>query len=320
MAFIVLPDARRRAAAQEATPRADSAWTYVDDAGETISLPARPERIVAAIPMAGGLWDFGIRPVGVWGTTLRPDGSPEVWVGNLDLDAVESIGEVYGEIDLEALVTLQPDLLVNVKWADAPDIWGLPPESVEQIYRIAPVAHVTFVDRPITETIASVQELAVALGADPEAPQVVAARRAFDDASDDLRAAIAEKPGLTAMFVSGTPEAFYVANPSVNSDLLFFKELGLDIVQPDIDEGFFEELSWEQAGKYAADLILVDARQWSSTGAQLKESVPTFAALPAAQADQFGSWKTEFAPSYAAFTPLLEELAATIRAADPDIV
>jgi iron complex transport system substrate-binding protein len=122
-------------------------------------------------------------------------------------------------------------------------------------------------------------------------------------------------------FISGTAEgSYWVGNPSIFADLLYFKELGLDIVQPDITGEYFEELSWEQASKYAADLLLVDARQWSATGEQLKEQVPTFAALPAAKADAFGSWKTEYVPSYAGFTPILEELAETIRAADPDVV
>lgn len=309
---------------QEASPvagAADGAWTFVDDNGETFTLPARPERIVAYLPIAAALWDYGVRPVGVYGPTRRPDGTPEVYAGSVDLDAVVSLGEEYGGLDLEALVALQPDLILNDMWADPPDIYGLEPETVAQIRELAPIAQILFVDQPITETINSVEELAGLLGADLEAEEIVAAREAFQQAEDSLRAAIAEKPGLTVMFASGTPEAsFWIANPSVNADLLYFKDLGLDIVQPDISEGFFEELSWEQAGKYAADLILLDARQGSATGEQLTEQVATFAALPAAQADQFGAWSTEYVPSYAGFTPVLEDLAAAIRAARADVV
>lgn len=307
------------AARQEGTPGAGETgeWTWTDDAGQTFTLPARPERVVAYLPVAAALWDFGVRPVGVYGPTRRPDGTPEVYVGNVDLDAVVSLGEEYGAIDLEALVALQPDLIVNDMWADPPDIFGLDADGVAQMEAIAPIGQIKFVDRPITETIASVEALAAALGADIEADEVVAAREAFDKASKELRAAIAEKPGLTAIFASGTPdESYWVANPSVNADLLYFKELGLEIAQPDIEEGFFEEVSWEQAGKYPADLILLDARQWSSTGEQLKEQVPTFAALPAAKADQFGSWLTEYVPSYAGITPVLQALTEAIRGSE----
>ncbi len=282
MAAVVALAARPATARQDGTPAASGSgeWTWVDDAGETITLPAMPERVVAYMPVAASLWDFGMRPVGVYGPTRRPDGTPEVYVGNVDLDAVVSLGEEYGELDLEAL-------------------------------------KIKFVDRPITDTIRGVEALAAALGADTASPEVVAAREEFEKASDELRAAIAEKPGLKVMFASGTPDSsFWVANPSVNADLLYFKELGLEIAQPDIEEGYFEEVSWEQAGKYPADLILIDARQWSSTGEDLKARVPTFAALPAAKADQFGPWLTEYVPSYAGFTPVLQALAGSIRGAE----
>lgn len=63
---------------------------------------------------------------------------------------------------------------------------------------------------------------------------MVAAQAEFDKAAEDVRAAAAENPGLKVLFASGTPEeAFYIANPSVNADLLFFKELGVDVVQPE---------------------------------------------------------------------------------------
>ena len=321
-ALVSIHPARAR---QDASPVADStadgAWIFTDDAGVTIEREQRPERIVAYLPLAASLWEFGIRPVAVYGTTRRSDGSPEVYAGEVDLDAVESLGEVYGELDLEGLVEAQPDLIVNDMWNDPPDVWGLAPETVQQVTQIASIANVLFVERPAPETIATIETLAAALGAVLEAPEIVAAREAFQAASDDLRAAIAEKPGLTVLFVSGTPDgSFWVASPEEFSDLMYFQQLGLDIVVPEtITAEWWEELSWEQAGKYPADLILVDARSGSSSGEQLM-AVPTFAALPAAAAGQLGSWQTEYVPSYAAFTAVMQDLAATIRGAEPDIV
>jgi iron complex transport system substrate-binding protein len=321
---IALLPTRALAAWQDAgTPAAsdaDGEWTFTDDAGVTITLPQRPGRVVAYLPLAASLWEFGVRPVGVYGTTRRPDGTPEVYAGDVDLDAVEAIGETYGELDLEKLVALQPDLIVNDMWNTPPDVWGLQPETIQQVNQIAPIANVRFVERPVTETIGSVEKLASALGADLTAPEVVAAKEAFTRASDDLEAAIAEKPGLTTLFISATPEgSFWVGNPMQFSDLMYFQELGLDVVQPDVTTDFFEELSWEQAARYPADLILIDARSGSSTAEQLME-VPTFATLPAAAAGQFGAWQTEYVPSYVAFTAVMEDLAETIRGARADIV
>ena len=312
-----------RARQETATPKlgdGDGEWTFTDDAGVHIALPDRPERVVAYLPLAASLWDFGIRPVGVYGTTRRPDGSPEVYAGSVDLDAVEAIGETYGEMDLEKLVALRPELIVNDMWDMPPDVWGLQPETVEQVRHIAPIASIRFVEQPISATLARVEELAVALGADLDASNVAAAKERYERAEADLKAAIAEKPGLTAIFVSGTPDgSYWVANPMEFSDLITFKQLGLDIVQPDAGEEWWEELSWEQAARYPADLILVDARSGSLTGEELAAQIPSFAALPAAKAGQFGAWQTEYVPSYAGVAAVLEDLAETIRGAKTDV-
>jgi iron complex transport system substrate-binding protein len=287
----------------------------------TVTLPARPERVVGYLPLASALWDYGLRPVGVYGTTLRPDGTPEVFVGNIDLDAVESLGETYGELDIEKLVALKPDLIINDRWYDTMDLWGMQPGAVEQIEQIAPIVEIKYTGRQVTETLASVEKLAVALGADPEAPEIVESKRAFEEAVTELKAAIAEKPGLTVMFMSGTPEeSLYVANPLQSADMTLYQSLGLDIVVPEIDPTeYWEELSWEQAGKYPVDLFLIDSRQWSNTGEQL-QAIATFGSLPAAKAGAFGAWDIEYVPSYQGFTPVITALTEVIRNADPGIV
>jgi iron complex transport system substrate-binding protein len=219
------------------------------------------------------------------------------------------------------LVELEPDLIVNDMWDYPPTFWGLEPDTVEQVEPIAPIVNLLFIDRPITETIARVEELAVALGADLEAEQVAADKAAFDAAAAALQAAIAAKPGLAVAFVSGVPgDSFWVGNPMKLADLRFFQELGMDIVQPEDQAAYSEELSWEQAGKYPADLFIIDSLHGSGTGKELVAQAPSFAALPAAKAGAFSSWPSEYVPSYAGMTPVLESLAEAVRNADPDIV
>ena len=320
VAAVTLLGVRRQAWAQDATP-AGGEWTYTDDVGTTVTRATPPERIVAYLAIASALWDYGLRPVGVYGTTLRPDGTPEVFVGNLDLDAVEKLGETYGELDIEKLVTLKPDIIINDRWYDAMDLWGLEPDRAAQVAQLAPIAEIKYTERPVTDTLESVVTLAVALGADPESPEIVESRQAFEAAVADLKAAIEEKPGLKVLFMSGTPEqSLYIANPLQSADMTLYQSLGLDIVVPEVPaEEYWEELSWEQAGKYAVDLFLIDSRQWSNTGEQLM-AIPTFAAQPAAKAGQFGAWDIEYVPSYQGFTPVIEKLTEVIRASDPDIV
>ena len=140
----------------------------------------------------------------------------------------------------------------------------------QQIEAVAPILNLWFINQPVTQTIERVGELAVALGADPEDPQVVADREAFLAAETGLKAAIAAKPGLKVAFASGTPDdAFYIGNPNVNADLIYFASLGLDIVAPEDQSSFFEKLSWEEAGRYPVDLLIMDDRQWSSTPEEL---------------------------------------------------
>jgi iron complex transport system substrate-binding protein len=308
-----------RAAAQDATPAAG--WSFTDDAGVTISLPETPDRVVAYLNLAAALDDFGAKPVGYFGQPLRPDGTRETVAGDMDLEGMVSVAPGYGAFDIEALLAEDIDLIVTDMWEDPPSFWGVDEDAVEQINGVAPILNLWFIGQPVTKTIERVGELAVALGADPDDPQVVADREAFLAAEANLKAAIAEKPGLKVAFASGTPnEAFYIGNPNMSADLIYFASLGLDIVTPEDQNSFFEELSWEEAGRYPVDLLIMDDRQWSSTPEELIAQVPTFAALPAAKAGAFGPWASEWVPSYPGMTPVLEGLAEVIRSADPEIV
>ncbi len=72
--------------------------------GKSVTLPARPERVVAY--MRVGCRALGLRrkwPELYLAGVTRPDGTPEVYVGDLDLESVVNLGETYGELDLEGL-------------------------------------------------------------------------------------------------------------------------------------------------------------------------------------------------------------------------
>lgn len=304
--------------AAEATAAPEGEWSFTDDRGVTITLPKRPERVVPYVPIAASLWDFGVRPVGVFGTTVRPDGTPEITAGDIDLDSVVSLGEEYGEIDLEALTALKPDLILYDIYG-AFDLWGLSEGAVQQVEAIAPIAGISFINRPVTETIGKIEELAGLLGADLSAPDVITARERFDEASEAVQTACAENEGLTTVFVAGWTDSLYVANPVIWTDLIYFTELGLDIAAPDVaPEELWETLSWEQANKYQVDLILNDARSAALSPEELA-TYSTWTAQPAVAAGQVGEWYTEFVPSYKGFAGVLESLAESVSNANPDI-
>lgn len=181
-----------------------------------------------------------MRPVGICGPSRTADGSPDFQAGNIDLDAVEVLGD-FGEMDLELLVTLQPAVYVD------PELYG------GQLW-----------------------------------------------------------------YLGETVDQMYVASYKWMIDLLYFHDLGLDIVDHGIED-FFELLSWEQANKYPADLILVDARAASMTPEDLL-SIETWASLPAVQAGQVGLWYAAAPYSHARLTPIMLELAELVRNSRADVV
>lgn len=288
-----------------------SQWTFTDDRGVAVSLPAQPKRIVAQITGAATLWDYGLRPVGVFGPMHMEDGSKAPQAGDIDLQQIESIGEAWGEFDLEKLASLRPDLVVTQSYSGENSLWNIPPEAVPALKNIAPAASILVRDVPITQPLQRFEQLAKALGANLESPENVSAKTGFNQAVDDLKAAIAEKPGLRVLVISGAPDNLYIANPTAATDLIFYRELGVGIVTPETEE-FWETLSWEQANKYPADLILYDNRAGSAT-LDFLATIETWRNLPAVQSGQIGPWNTEPTYSYKSYANDVRGLAEAIR-------
>lgn len=92
-------------------------WSFTDDRGETITLPARPQRIAMQEDAAGALLPFGIRPIAVFGNDLITE-SPQF--EGIDITGIEQFGAEYGVIDLERLAALDPDLIVVPLYPDGP--------------------------------------------------------------------------------------------------------------------------------------------------------------------------------------------------------
>lgn len=304
------PDGGNGSAADGAEP-----WTFTDDRGRTIRRDRTPERIVAFVGTAAALHDFGVECTAVFGPTRAADGSPDVQAGELDVDRLVVLGNAWGEFDVDHYAELDPELLVTHMFV--PDsLWYVPEEAVAQVERLADTVGITGAPSTLLTVIERHAELAEALGADLEAPQITAARRRFEEASEALRQAARDNPGITVLACSASADLFYASNPEMATDLKYYAELGLDIVVPDdVDEvGFYEYLSWENTGRYPADVLLLDNRSTALQPADLTDR-PTWQRLPAVQAGQVLPWSSEPRYSYAGCAPLLEELAAAIREA-----
>lgn len=303
------------APAMTATTASGDEWSFTDDRGVTITLPKPPERIVAQTTSAAVLWDFGIRPVGVFGPSRLPDGTNDFQAGDIDFDSVDVLGD-YGGLDLEKLVALNADLYVDLTFG-GDTLWYLSDDELAQVEAIVPTLGISMQKMSVLDSIGRFEELSASLGVDLESPELSEVKAVFMEAETELKAAITEQPDLTVLVVSPSVDTLYVASPEWMVDLYYFRELGLDIVVPNAEE-FWELLSWEQANLYPADLILIDAR--FDPESEEIAAIGTWQSLPAIEAGQIGPWYAGAPYSYARLAPIMQELAEIIRGADASLV
>ncbi len=235
----------------------DGTWSFVDDRGVTVSLPEMPTRIFAETGAGIALWELGITPIGLCGYTgsfTIPDELADIPFFILD----------SGELDMEQFIALNPDLSIGQAWSstDPHDFGAMDERNWPGFTDVAPTLCILAVAQPVNLALDRFAELAGALGADLSVDKVAADRAGFDAACDEVRAAAAEKPDLKVMAFSPTPDSVWIGNPESASDLLFFAELGVNVVAPgELDAAVSElwkEISWEEIGSYPVDLYLND--------------------------------------------------------------
>ncbi|MFG1807306.1 ABC transporter substrate-binding protein [Streptomyces sp. NPDC049040] len=306
-------DSDSEAAPAGAKPSAGP-FSFTDDRKTTVKLGRTPADLVAYIGSAAALHDYGVECTGVFGPTKLKDGSPDAQAGDLDVGKVTVIGNVWGEFNIEKYAALAPGLLISHMY-DPKSLWYVPEQSTAKILGIAPSAGINVAGVPLTTPLQRYAELAEALGADMRSTANAAAKARFETASAGLRAAAKASGGITVMATSASAESFYVSTPSSAADLTYYKSLGVDFIVPDkVEGGFFETLSWENAGKYKADVIMLDNR---SATIQPKDLTgrPTWTQLPAVKAGQIYGWPSEPIFSYAKCADQLEALTKAIAGA-----
>ncbi|RJQ70240.1 ABC transporter substrate-binding protein [Pseudonocardiaceae bacterium YIM PH 21723] len=291
----------------------NAAWSFKDDSGKEIKKDKKPLTIVAEANTAGTLWEYGIKVKGVFGPQKLPNGQKDPQVGNVDLSQVTDLGQEYGQVNLEKLAALKPDIVVTTLQEDL--AWGIDKEAVEKVNAIAPIVgiRITHVDSP--KVIKRFEDLVTALGGKVDSPEITKAKADVAKAEQAVKDAAKAKSGLKVEAVAGGKDNLYVGIPGYYHDLSYFTSLGVNFVSSNDPKEAWDELSWEQAGKFKADLILVDNRAMSLSNDQLKQSQPTWQKLPAVVAGQVGTWHVLSPITYAANAVVLNDLAANITKA-----
>jgi iron complex transport system substrate-binding protein len=295
------------------------AWEFTDDRGVKVKRDKRPEKVVAYVSSAAALWDFGIHPIGAFGPQKTESGEKELQAGNIDLSKVTSLGNAWDDFDVEKFIGLQPDLLVTGLTGTKPtDLWAITPETGTKVEKTAPILALSEYKVTLPKVISRYEALAKALGADVTSSKVTDAKAEFQAASDELSSAAKEKSGLKVLVLYADKDGIYIAKPEFFADLSYYKELGLDIVAGGGSEDYWEQLSWEQVGKYPADLILTDTRTFALSRQQMAE-YPTWRALPAVAAGQLGDWSAEPRFNYTLAAPVIRNLTKAVKKARTDI-
>ncbi|MBL1098941.1 ABC transporter substrate-binding protein [Streptomyces coffeae] len=289
-------------------------WSFTDDRKKKITGDSAPEHIVAYIGAAAALYDFGIdqQITGIFGPSKLKNGKPDVQAGDFPVDHAKSLGNVWGQFNVEKYASLTPDLLITNMY-DPGALFYIPDDSKKKILDLAPSAAITTGRVSMVEPIKRYAELAKALGADLQAKKVTEAKKRFEKASEELRTTV-KSHRIKVMACSASADLFYVSNPKINADLIYFSELGVDFVQPQKTDkgGYFESLSWENADKYDADVLFLDNRT-ATLQPEALTGKPTWSKLPAVKADQIAPWSSEPRFSYAGAAPLIESLTKAIQ-------
>ena len=291
-------------------PATTATWSYTNGFGHTVTLPQAPKVIVADAYSAASLWPYGIRPAGVFGYGLEKDAAPGS-LGDADVTQMKVVG-TGGDLDIEALAALQPDLIIGYGDSDTKGTsWTWWDKGVAaKVDKIAPFVGVNFADRPVTEVIGEYESLAKALGGDVGSESATHAKSDFEAASKAVEETMAAKPKLSAIALNADGSSVYVGGPKL-AQIALLNSLGLRTAGPKGgDNDYWGELSWEKVPDYPADVVL------AYTGStETFANSPVYQKLPAVKAGQVVGWDDKMPFTYAQYASWLTEVNTTLARA-----
>lgn len=157
-------------------------------------------------------------------------------------------------------------------------------QQQEQVAQIAPII-ASVMGGTATDVIERTTELAVALGASADSGPVAEGKKAFDQASAALTEAA--KSGIVTQPIYAEAANVYIAKAPHDPSLRVYSDLGMKFVEPQTDDYYWDIISREKYDTIAGDLVLYSQH---GLGPEQLRKQPTFAASPAAKADQIQPW------------------------------
>lgn len=287
----------------------------------TVVLDAPPQRIVADVNAAAALWDYGIRPVGVFGWNASEAGDFGPAGGNIHPEQVAIGGNATGPFQVEPVLTMAPDLLVTITWEleNPTEYWSLDndPAILPLAQEVAPIVAISAVGFADVNT-GRMAELADALGADLATPELIAAKGTYEAALARLPEVAAERADLSVIFTYiGDGEQWHIVDPVGWADVSLYQQAGVNVAVPDESDGYWQTLSFEEALRYPADVMFNSSRGGGTLTLSLEDlqAHPTFNTHPAVAAGQVGDWNQDFIMSYQGMTDAIKAIISPLEAA-----
>jgi ABC-type Fe3+-hydroxamate transport system substrate-binding protein len=294
-------------------------WSFTDDRGIEVTATEQPARIVVYEDFLPVFWQYGLRPVGVLAQSALEDNIHITATAErlgIELSETQALSTVYGEVNLEQMAGLQPDLTVS--WFNTladEAAYGFANASMDD--RAEAIAPFVLFDVHNTVPVGTIRatELVTALGG--QEPAGGSGRDRYDAAATRITAAATAKPGMRVLCALPIgADGVFVADPDIYPLTALLASLGVSVIDK---PGEAWQYSWELVPtELRSDVVLLGQEESYPSSDELAAEYPTWGRHPAVEAGQVASvYPNNLPPEWNLIATTLEEIADVLEASEP---
>lgn len=254
------------ACAPKAAPTEAPAMTYTDSLGRSVTLETTPQRIVSLAPSNTEILFAVGAGSQVVGRDEFSDYPPEA-------ASISSIGGSFGEYNAEAILALEPDLVLAAEIN--------PPELVNQLEELGLTVYYLGNPTTLEEMYGNLETVAQLTGHD--ATDLVESLKARVAAVDEKIMPLSSRIPVFYEIDATDPSKPWTYGPGTFGDLLISRAGGYNI--GGIASDPYPQISIEQVVAANPSVIILGDSMWGVTAESVKER-PGWETLPAVQSDQ----------------------------------